>query len=286
MSERRSTLILSDLHLGKGPCHALALLPLLEGTARLVLNGDSAEIHLPGAKETARRELDRLRGECLRRSIELELIEGNHDLGIAERKHLLLASGRVLVTHGDVFEPCVAPWAPWARSAHEAVAKVLREMPPTERDSLEACVAAARAAAACEWADPELARRHASALALCMRPVAVAQVIRYWRRFPRLAAAFSRRHFPQAQAVVCGHSHRPGAWRVDGRVVLNTGHFEFPARPCAVRLDGEAVELRGLRRRGGVYEPLPAPIVRFTLAAASASAEPSTPLSMPQPESM
>lgn len=286
MSERRATLVLSDLHLGKGPCTAAALLPLLEDVERLVLNGDSAELHLPGACDSAREQLDRLRGECAARGVAVECIEGNHDLGVSQRKHLLLAGGRVLVTHGDVFDPCVAPWAPWAQQARRAVERTREALPPAERDSLEGRFAMARAAAACEWADPELALRHSGALSLCLRPIAMLQVLAYWRRYPRLAAEFARRLLPQVQVVVCGHSHRPGAWCIEGRTVLNTGHFEFPARPCVVRLEGERIELRGLRRTRSGYELAPSPISRLTLAAASATAAASMPVSMPQPESM
>ncbi|MBM4112416.1 MAG: hypothetical protein FJ253_03430 [Phycisphaerae bacterium] len=286
MSERGVTLILSDLHLGKGPCHAAALAPLLDGIDRLVLNGDSAELHLPGAQANAREELDLLHAECGRRGVAIDCLEGNHDLGISDRKHLLLDAGRVLVTHGDVFDPCVAPWAPWAAEARRAVERTLASMPPAKRDSLEGHLAAARAAAACEWADPRLALRHSGALSLCLRPVAVMQVLAYWRRYPRLAADFARRFLPQVQVIVCGHSHRPGAWRVDGRLVINTGHFEFPAKPCAVRIESGTVELRGINRSQRGYRLAESPRVRFTLAAAAPIADASTPVSMPQPESM
>jgi len=286
MSERGATLILSDLHLGKGPCRAALLAPLLVGIEHLVLNGDSAEIHLPGATEAAHRELDALRAACDASEVELTLIEGNHDLGLVERRHALLAGGRVFVTHGDAFDPCVAPWAPWAADARAAVAAAFASFPEPARGSLEARFAAARAAAACEWSDPQRAKRHSGALALCMRPRAVASVIRYWRRYPGLAADFAERHAPQAQAVICGHSHRPGAWRVRGRTIFNTGHFEFPAKPHAVRIEGETVELRRILRTRRGYELAAAPRSRLTLATASPTAAASMPLSMAQPESM
>lgn len=286
MSDRSITLVLSDLHLGKGPCNAAALAPLFEGVQRLVLNGDSAELHLPGARGAAKRELDLLHAECGRRGVDIVCLEGNHDLGISERKHLVLGAGRVLITHGDVFDPCVAPWAPWAGEARRAVERTREQLTPALRDSLEGRFAAARAAAACEWADPELAKRHSSALSLCMRPFAVMQVLAYWRRYPRLAAEFAQQCLPQAQLIVCGHSHHPGAWRIGGRTVFNTGHFEFPAKPCAVRIEGDTAELRAIVRAGGRYALAHAPMARCTLVAAAATMPESTPVAMPQPESM
>lgn len=285
MSDSGVTLVLSDLHLGKGPCREALLQPLLEGVDRLVLNGDSAEMHLPGAVDAARRELESFGESCRRRGIELLLIEGNHDLGISPRRHALLRGGRVLITHGDAFDPCVAPWAPWAADARAAVARALAAFPSEERASLEACFAAARAAAECEWSDPERAKRHASALSLCLRPRAIASVLAYWRRYPGLAANFAERFAPSAQVIICGHSHRPGAWRIRGRVVLNTGHFEFPAKPHAVRLEGDRVELLPLVRTRRGYSLGASARCRLTLAAASRSAAASMPLSMPLPES-
>ncbi|MBX3355458.1 MAG: metallophosphoesterase family protein [Phycisphaeraceae bacterium] len=285
----RTILVLSDLHLGKGPCTVRALEPLLHGAREVVVNGDVAELHLPGAVDRAREELERLRDACCRAGASLRCIEGNHDLGVSGVRHALLADGRVLVTHGDAFDPCVAPWSPWAADARAAVASVLAQYPESERDSADAVFEAARAAAACEWADADRARRHASAWALLLRPHAILLILKYWRRYPHLAGAFAARCAPGAQVVVCGHSHRPGVWRIDGRIILNTGHFEFPARPYAVLIDDEGageparVAWQRIRRRRGLYELAPEATASFMLRPAAATAAPSTPLAMPQP---
>lgn len=260
-----------------------AIEPVIAEASRLVVNGDVAELRYPGAETSARAELEQLRDACRRCGTALELIEGNHDLGVSTRRHLLLADHRVLVTHGDAFDPCVAPWAPWADDARAAVARVLATYPTAERDSAEAAFAAARAAAECEWSDAGRARKHAGAWGLLWRPHAVVLIIQYWQRYPRLAHAFAARCAPAAQVVVCGHSHHPGAWRVGDRVVLNTGHFEFPARPYAVRVHGDRVELHRIAKSRGVYRVVAAPRASFTLRAADSTAAPSTPVATPQP---
>lgn len=286
MSDDRPTLIVSDLHLGKGPCTVRSLEPILARAAEIIVNGDVAELHLPGAEAPARAELEALHETCRRLGTRLRCLEGNHDLGVATERHALLAGGRVLVTHGDAFDPCVAPWSPWAGDARAAVARIMASFPPEQRDSVEATFAAARAAAQCEWADPVRARKHAGAWGLLLRPHAVLLILRYWQRYPRLAASFAARCAPAAQVVVCGHSHHPGRWRVGERVILNTGHFEFPGRPYAVRLQGDEVELLRIARRGATYQLVDGPRARLTLRAASATAAPSTPVSMPQASSI
>lgn len=283
MSDQRPALIVSDLHLGRGPCTVRSIEPLIAEASRLVVNGDVAELRFPGAEAPAYAELERLRDACRHHGTALELIEGNHDLGVSQRRHALLANDRVLVTHGDAFDPCVAPWAPWADDARAAVARVLATYPVEERDSAEAAFAAARAAAECEWSDAGRARKHAGAWGLLWRPHAVILILRYWQRYPKLADAFAARCAPAAQVVVCGHSHHPGAWRVGDRIILNTGHFEFPARPYAVRVHGDRVELFRIAKSRGAYRLGAAPKASFTLRAAASTAAPSTPVATPQP---
>lgn len=285
MSDTRPTLIVSDLHLGRGPCTVAALEPIVSQASVFVVNGDVAELHLPGSDERARAELEHLRQMCLRAGTALRCLEGNHDLGVSQERHALLAEGRVLVTHGDAFDPCVAPWSPWAGDARAAVERVLATFPEAERASSRAIFAAARAAAECEWSDPIRARKHAGAWGLLLRPHAILMILRYWQRYPRLAAAFAAGCAPASQVVVCGHSHRPGIWRIDGRTVLNTGHFEFPARPFAVRVVADQIDLVPIERRRGIYRLASTPKARLTLRPASPTAAPSTPLGMPQPSS-
>ncbi|MBL9141630.1 MAG: hypothetical protein JNK53_07170 [Phycisphaerae bacterium] len=58
---------------------------------------------------------------------------------------------------------------------------------------------------------------------------------------------------PGANIVVCGHSHRAGAWWVRGCLVLNTGCFTFPGTPHAVLLEGDEVVLAPLERRNAQW---------------------------------
>ena len=95
---------------------------------------------------------------------------------------------------------------------------------------------------------------------MAMRPWSMPLVIGYWRMFPELAVRFLERSGGPAatggarpRIVVCGHSHRAGAWFLRGHLVLNTGSFTFPGRPHVVTVHGDEVSLAPLVRRGGEW---------------------------------
>jgi UDP-2,3-diacylglucosamine pyrophosphatase LpxH len=253
------TVVISDLHLGRphgAARSAQALRPLWSGAARLIVNGDTAEIHHPEHWSVAARLTLELFDLCERDGVELILLSGNHDPYISDTRHLTAADGKVFITHGDVMHPAVAPWSPASariRAAHE---RALAALEHTERDTLEARLRASQHASFAEWHDLDgLADEaaHSTTLGMLIRPWAVAQVLRYWMVFPRLAAAFLAEHAPESEYIVVGHTHRAGIWRIDGRTVINTGSFGFPGKPRAVVLEGARLTVHDVMREGEVY---------------------------------
>jgi predicted phosphodiesterase len=149
----------------------------------------------------------------------------------------------------------------------ERRAAALASMPEETRESLEAHLTASQHASHVDWDDmPEQARK-STVPAMLMRPLALLQVWRYWRAFPRLAAAFVRTHAPVARFAVLGHTHRPGIWTVDDLVIINTGSFGFPGHPRAVVIDGDRT-LRVFRiiKQRGAYRLRPSALKTFFLA--------------------
>jgi UDP-2,3-diacylglucosamine pyrophosphatase LpxH len=239
------TVIISDLHLGRAhgaATSAEALRPLWQGAARLVVNGDTAEVHHPGHRRRAAEEVLALYDLTERDGVELTLLSGNHDPFLSDFRHLHLAGGRIFVTHGDVMHPAIAPWSPASariRAAHE---RAIAALEPEDRELLEARLTASQHAGFAEWQDAEVLEReaaHSSLLGMLIRPWAIAQVLMYWRAFPRIAAGFVERHAPEARFAVHGHTHRAGIWTVNERVIINTGHFGFPGPAMAVLVDGD-----------------------------------------------
>ncbi len=273
------TLILSDLHLGRGPELPVAdtiaaFAPLWRDVDRLVLNGDSAEIHHPRTWGRAARCFMQLIDRCDEDGVELVVLSGNHDPWLSDRRHLSLAGGSVLVTHGDAMHPAVAPWSPAAGRMRRAHDRAVASLPGEIRDRLEGRLLAAQHASFAEWEDEATLRREAkrsTVVNMLLRPWSFLQVLAYWHAFPRLAAEFASAHAPEAQIIVTGHTHRPGLWRVGPRTVLNTGSFVAPTRPRAVLVDGGRVSLHRVVRDGSAWARVTRPLGELVVEALPAS---------------
>lgn len=254
-SMARRTIVISDLHLGRGSLELPGLLaPILAGADEIVVNGDVAELHLPPHRDAAARGLDTLRRRTEQAGTELVLIAGNHDPLVSPRRSLALGDGSVFVTHGDAVHPSVAPWSPAASSLQEAFIRHLEAIPPQQRGRLESVLAASREAASEEWAERHALRGSGKPWRLLGRPLALLRIALFWREYPALVADFGLKHAPDSPFLVVGHSHMPGAWRIGSRTVINTGAFAFPRRPHAVVVEGRSISLHPLAMRQGFYE--------------------------------
>ena len=109
-----STIILSDLHLGRTTRAAISPESIAELCApfdRVVLNGDIYEAHHPSLKERATTSWHHLQERLHAAGCEIIPIAGNHDAKAFERRDLFLEDGLVWVTHGDVLDERIAPWS-------------------------------------------------------------------------------------------------------------------------------------------------------------------------------
>lgn len=249
---RPRVLILSDLHLG-GPeslRYARGLLPLLEPGTTLVLNGDTAEFHRPEYQEDAETEYRRLLALAEDRDVHVVTLAGNHDPFVSPLRTLELAGGAILVTHGDAFHPSVAPWSLGGRAMRATWERHMATLPPRERETNAAALAAAREAAISQWRFFGDGDHMSTVWRMAVHPGLAIEVIRAWRDFPRLAAAFGRRHSSAVRFVVTGHCHRAGVRTVGDLTVLNTGAYAFPGTPHAAILDGNRLSLWPIERQG------------------------------------
>ncbi len=258
MTMGRRILVISDLHLGRGGDDVpKALTPVFAETDELIVNGDLAELHLPRHRDAALRGLEAMRARADATGVRLTLVAGNHDPGISPNRCLFLADGKVFLTHGDVVHPSLAPWSPAAAMLQEEYIRNLEAIPLPERGRLDSVLAASRDAAAREWNDPKALRRSGQPLRLLGRPLALMRIALFWREYPGLVADFALRHAPAAEFVLVGHSHRPGAWRLGNRTILNTGSFKVPHRPHVAIIEDRAISLRRIAFRDRFYELAP-----------------------------
>lgn len=273
----RRIVILSDTHLSdgrRGAGSAEALRPLWQGADRLIFNGDTAEMRSPRTRDAAHQRLEELKQLTAADGVELTLIAGNHDPFVSESDWLELVGGAVVLTHGDILQPAVRPWAEavaWLRAERDREAELdaKASAEPCDHDEPSAAdfqeqLAATKRTAVRAWRRDNQARFEAAQLSQPVRWWRKAQRLSrvwfYWTVFPGRAHRFAEEEFPRAQFMVFGHIHNPGVWVEPNalgpgrdRVVINTGSFYLPPRPRAVVIEGRAVsfwKVRGNAKRG------------------------------------
>lgn len=236
-----------------------SLLPLLDGTDALLLNGDTLDTRHGGSAERTAR----LRAEVLtffsNQGIPVTLLSGNHDPDIGSTHFLDLADGRVLLTHGDIVFDDIVPWSRDAADVRAALAEEFKALPEGEREKLEPRLRAYRRAAL------RIPQRHQAETSrlkhalgyLCdtvWPPLRFARILRAWSATPGLADATLARHRPQARFLVMGHTHRAGVWeQARGTAVVNTGSYCHPFGAAAVDLDGDSLSFRPVVRQNGEF---------------------------------
>jgi len=252
--------ILSDLHLfdaGTRVREPGQLEPLLAGVQTLVINGDSCEM-LHGHHVREAREMQ---GFFRARVPEVIFITGNHDPTISELHELLLADGRVWVTHGDI---CFDDLTPWSRHRIELASLVQSELarePAADYRDIAVRLRVSRAACqqleeTVDRLDPSLRARLGWLWHTLFPPRQPLAMLRAWRELPARAAALAVAQRPSAQVVVTGHVHLPGVWRrTDGPTVINTGSFFAPLGGHLVDLAGDLVRVRRIVRHRGQFHP-------------------------------
>ena len=255
--------ILSDLHLGHPGCritYAEQLRPLLEGAGTVILNGDTMEMRARSFRAEAERLYGELRELTATMGIRVEVLTGNHDPSITERHHTDLYGEEVLVTHGDVLFPEIAPWSVNSRKKLRRILDYDRQLKEEHGDGFEERLA--RAKKVCEFTsvfEPDVKRglrgQMRTLVSLVWPPWKWLIVLGVWMRQKRLAASFCEEYRPQAKYIIFGHTHHPGAWMVRGRVVVNTGGYVALGRALLVEIeDGELRIFSVRRQRNGSFE--------------------------------
>lgn len=252
MSSKRPIIVISDLHLGRsGMVESAAMIqPIIEAAGTLIVNGDTAELHVTECRERAERELADLRERCARAGTRLKLLAGNHDPNLVDDRHLQFDEGRVFITHGDAIEESVAPWSGAAKRMRKQHRAFMAELPEEFRQTLEARFAACRSAAMREWDHDGDAGRPSTLLNMLLRPHKVARVLWYWATCNAQMDGFISEHAPESRLVLVGHSHRAGVFRRPQRTIINTGCYGFPGRPLGVVLDQTGARVFRIQRHG------------------------------------
>jgi predicted phosphodiesterase len=246
------TLILSDLHLGhrasliKDPEQ---LVPVLRGSSSIIFNGDTAEMRHATDRPVGRKFAADLARICHQEGKKAFFVNGNHDPTVSHINHLDLHQGAVLVTHGDILFLGVAPWSRAAKHYRTKHRQILDKLSPEDFTDFEKrLLATKRTTIELQMIEPALTAKHLPGLRLFIRqfwpPFRPFMIMKAWLETPGLAANLGRVFRPQARFIFVGHTHFPGAWKVDPRIVINTGGFIACFGACAAIIDSKKIEVR------------------------------------------
>ena len=250
---------------GRQQVMARQLRPLWFGAGHLIINGDVAELQNPLMQAEGARQIQHLQDSCDADGVRLTMLSGNHDAYLSDQRHLMLANGLVMLTHGDVLHPAVAPWSSAAQRMRKETASLLSRLDPDQRHDLNMKLSAAQHVSHYGSVNEQRQEIRYGTKWILMRPWRVAQVIGYWMTVPKYAARFALLHAPEARIVLFGHSHRQGIWQRLGRTVINTGSFVFPGRPRAVVLEGNRLSVWRIVRTHSQYNFGRTTIAQFEL---------------------
>jgi len=255
--------ILSDVHLPRRGWRKRfeRLRPLWSGSSTVVFNGDTLNLRPEPGRPDDMEVPQYIARTCEAEGVRAVIIAGNSDFGLGPPHHLLLADGKVLVTHGHAIFRELSPWWSKSRQVQAAREAVLEQMPPSKRSTLEAQFESAQRALREVWSAEEshiaayFGRCLGNVITGWFRPWLIGRLLRAWRIAPKMASEFVQRYLPEGRFVIFGHTHRAGVWSTEGRIVINTGSLVGPGRATIVRIHGGQIVVRRIARRRGRYLP-------------------------------
>jgi predicted phosphodiesterase len=226
--------VLSDLHLGHKVSRierVSSLRPLVAGAGTVIFNGDTWQELADPFRERSAAMLGDLKSLCQDEGAEPVFLPGNHDPGWPGAGWVELAGGRIVVTHGDALLPAGSPWKREIITGGNRVAELWERHPGADRDPGDRHRLARHIARdLCSVEYPFGRSFIQRAWDAAVPPRRAFRMIEAWISQGENGARFCERYFPKAEALVIGHFHWPGCWRVRGRLTINTGSFVNPGR--------------------------------------------------------
>jgi predicted phosphodiesterase len=253
--------VISDLHLYDGACRIRQidqLGRLLEGVSHLVINGDSCDTEIGTRPE----QVAEMQAYFAARVPQVTYITGNHDPTISEHHELLLADGRIWLTHGDVFFDTATPWSRLLPELRRRIAAAVAHHSAGSFDRVETRLQVFRKIVRqlpIEW---DLQDRHP--LRLLRRllvdmgsPRRVWAVWEAWQNSPRRAADVAQAQRGAAHIVLFGHIHCPSVTQHGSRTIINTGSFTGPFGATCVDWIDDRLVVRPVQLRSRLFRPGP-----------------------------
>ena len=222
----------------------------------VVFNGDTVGTRETNNGTSAEEILKYISAQCAKDGTEAVFLAGNSDYFLDVTKHLLLAGGRVLITHGDVIFPQMSPCYDDAHLYKAARDSALQQMSQDLRNTLESQLASIREAVAelansnsCENNNGSFSNRIQKLQRWLAKPRRGWAIIRGGQKMPSVAAKFTAQYTPEAKFIIIGHTHYSGVWSVADRIVVNTGSFSGFGKAAIVRITEAYLVVQKLVRK-------------------------------------
>lgn len=226
--------ILSDLHLGHKVSRIRSvqdLRPLISGAGTVVFNGDTWQELARPFYDRSKAMLEELQALCREERTEPIFLAGNHDPGWPGPGWVELASGRIVITHGDALLYDSSPWKREILVKRPRVDELWASVPDAGTNveaRLEVAKKVARDLCSVEY--PTGRALIQRALDAVIPPERALKMLEAWFTQDSEGAKFCETYFPNAEILVIGHFHFEGSWLSGNRRVLNTGSFLPPGR--------------------------------------------------------
>lgn len=252
-------LVLSDLHLAHPATYitdSAMIAPLLDGVRTVVFNGDACELLSLKRRSEGRQKLARVAEVCLDRGVRPLFLTGNHDPNVSNLHELPLFGGTVMVTHGDVLHPWLAPWA--RDSVHlkrERQRLLAHRQPPDDwLATLELCKEIGAVASRYDAKSKKgILARAVMVGRFAVQPWRAVHALYYWSNVVHYAHGLQERFFPQAKFLIVGHTHRAGVWHLPTFTLVNTGSYQPMSKTLGVILNDGLLRVRRIEERNGEF---------------------------------
>lgn len=250
--------ILSDLHFGhpSSRIREVAMLrPLLEGSTKVVFNGDTCEQLYSGWSGEGERLRCELVALCQRMGVEPLFLRGNHDPEISQGGWVTVCDGKVMITHGDLIMTNPSPWSREYLRKKAKVQAVIRARGEGDGSLLYRweTLEQINAAMVPEETPGGKSRLTSHLLSALWPPERFYQILRVWMMMGRNAEAFVERFAPDCRVFLFGHFHRAAVLTRGGRLFCNTGGYVGGTGALVVDVGEDEVVVRKVVEESGEF---------------------------------
>ena len=254
--------ILSDVHLYSRSTwgrEVEQLRGLWAQAKTVIFNGDTINWRLDREDDLREEATQHLTEICKQDGTEPIFLAGNSDVRISQQDVVSLNEGKIFISHGHLFFPGISPWAKHSSLMLQERNRALQNL-DDDKDTLAGQCLAIREAVMImqqhcleKLRNKPFRRKLFNCIYLLRRIILAATILRAWREMIPFAMQFADSYAPEAKFLIMGHTHKPGIWQSDGRIIINTGSVGGVFGARVVRLENDTLKIHAVKKRNGRY---------------------------------